>query len=160
MLWRKPPRVSTTPTTARDDDWLQARRYARELDKVLDSAPPRRLSIARAAAELGVSTRQIYNLLKRYAVDRSVSALLRQKGRTRRKRLAPEIEAIIVATLREQWLVLEAPPLAPVVAFRARCEEANLRPPSYVAIEHRIPLLFKAEEIAKGRSANAKHYID
>jgi putative transposase len=107
MLWRKPPRVSTTPTTARDDDWLQARRYARELDKVLDSAPPRRLSIARAAAELGVSTRQIYNLLKRYAVDRSVSALLRQKGRTRRKRLAPEIEAIIVATLREQWLVLE-----------------------------------------------------
>ena len=41
--------------------------------------------------------------------------------------------------------------------IRARCEEANLRPPSYVAIEHRIPLLFTAEEIAKGRSANAKH---
>jgi putative transposase len=158
MLWRKPPRASTTPTAARDGDWLQARRYARELDKVLEGAGPRRLAIARAAAELGVSTRQIYNLVMRYARDRSVSALLRQKGRTRRKRLAPEVEAIIAVTLREQWLVLEAPPLAPVVAeIRARCEEAGQRPPSYVVIERRIGLLFTAEEIAKGRSANAKH---
>jgi putative transposase len=157
-LLRRSPRVSIAPTAVRDDDWLQAQRYARELGKVLDGKGPRRVAIARAAAELDLTTRQIYNLLKRYASDRRVRALLPQKGRTRRKRLAPEVEAIIAATLREQWLVLEAPPLAPVVAeIRARCEEAGRRPPCYVAIERRIPLLFSAEEIAKGRSANAKH---
>jgi hypothetical protein len=121
-LLRKSPRASATPTAVRDDDWLQAQRYARELGKVLDGAGPRRLAIARAAAELDLTTRQIYHLRKRYASDRSVSALLPQKSRPRRKRLAGEVEAIIAVTLREHWLVLEAPPLAPVVAeIRARC---------------------------------------
>ncbi|NGX96850.1 MAG: transposase, partial [Candidatus Afipia apatlaquensis] len=60
-LLRKSPRGSTTPTAARQDDWLQAQRYARELGKVLDGSGPRRLAIARAAAELRLTTRQIYN---------------------------------------------------------------------------------------------------
>src|SRR5208337_4190191 len=67
---------------------------------------------------------------------------------------------IIAATLRAQWLTLEAPPLAPVVAeIRARCEEAGLAAPSYVAIERRIPSLFSPEELAKKRSANPKHLL-
>ena len=41
--------------------------------------------------------------------------------------------------------------------IRARCEEAGLRPPSYVAIRARAAALFAAEEIAKRRSANPKH---
>jgi putative transposase len=54
--------------------------------------------------------------------------------------------------------VLEAPPLAPVVAeIRARCEEADLAAPSYVTVARRIPSLFGPEEIARKRSANAKH---
>jgi putative transposase len=58
-------------------------------------------------------------------------------------------------TLREQWLVLEAPPLAPVVAeIRARCEEAGFPPPSYGSISNRVVLLFTPEEIARRRSAN------
>lgn len=62
------------------------------------------------------------------------------------------------ATLREQWLVLEAPPLAPVVAeIRARCEEAGLAAPSYLTVARRIPALFSPDEIAKKRSANLKH---
>jgi putative transposase len=57
--------------------------------------------------------------------------------------------------LRDRWLVLEAPPLAPVVdEIRARCEEAGEQPPSYGAVQARIPMLFGPIEIAKGRSAN------
>ena len=68
------------------------------------------------------------------------------------------MEAIIAATLREQWLVEEAPPLAPVVEeIRARCSTAGKRPPSYIAVQTRIPLLFDAMTIAKARSANPKH---
>lgn len=141
-----------------EEVWSTARRVARELDRILDGSGPRRAAIVRAAAELRLSTRQVYNLLTRYRVDRTVTSLLPGRDRTRKKRLQQDIEKIIATTLRERWLVLEAPPLAPVVAeIRARCEEAGLAPPSYLTVARRIPALFGAEEIAKKRSANPKH---
>lgn len=100
---------------ADDVNWLSAKRIARELDKVLDASGPRGAAIARAAGELRLSTRQVYTLLARYRRERTVSSLLSYKCAARRKRLADDAEAIIAATLREQWLILEAPPLAPVV---------------------------------------------
>ncbi len=131
---------------------------ARELDRILDGSGPRRAAIVRAAAELRLSTRQVYNLLARYRVDRTVTSLLPRLEGVRKKRLEQDIEEIIAATLRKQWLVLEAPPLAPVVAeIRARCEEAGLAPPSYLTVVRRIAVLFSPEEIAKKRSANPKH---
>ncbi len=95
---------------ADDVNWLSARRIARELDKVLDATGPRRGAAARAAGELRLSTRRIYTLLARYRRERTVSSLLSRKGAPRRKRLDDDAEAIIAATLREQWLILEAPP--------------------------------------------------
>jgi len=111
-----------------------------------------------AAAELRLSTRQVYNLLVRYRTARTVAALLPRTAETRRKRLPANVEEIISTALREQWLTLGAPPLAPVVAeIRARCEETGLAQPSYVTIARRIPALFAPEEIARKRSANPKH---
>ncbi len=137
---------------------MATRRVAHELDRILDGPGPRRAAIERAAAELRLSTRQVYNLLARYRTDRTVTSLLPDGDRTRKKRLQEAVEVIIAGTLREQWLVLEAPPLAPVVAeIRARCEEAGLAPPSYLTVARRIPALFNPEEIAKKRSANPKH---
>ncbi len=151
-------RTSGIPPPRSDQAWLGARRVARELDRILDGHGPRRAAIERAAAELRLSTRQIYNLLMRYSADRTVTALLPDGARSRKRRLKEEVEAIIAATLREKWLVLEAPPLAPVVAeIRARCEEAGLDAPSYVTIERRVGSLFSPEEIARKRSANPKH---
>lgn len=141
-------------------DWSKARRTARELDRVLDAGRAKKDAIARAAAELRLTTRQIYNLLARYQAERTITALLPRLPSERRKRLSETAEDIIRTTLREQWMILEAPPLAPVVAeIRARCEEAGLAAPSYVTISRRIPSLFSAEEIAKKRSANPKHLM-
>ncbi|GGA94576.1 transposase [Brucella endophytica] len=135
-----------------------ARRVARELDKVLDGSGSRLVAIDRAAAELRLTTRQLYNLLKRYRVDRTVTSLLPRLRKVRKKRFSKEIEEIIAKTLREKWLVLEPTPLAPVVAeIRARCEEAGLAIPTYTSIARRIPTLFTPEEIAKKRSANPAH---
>jgi putative transposase len=143
-----------------DADWLKARRTARELDRVLDGGRSKREAIARAAAELRLTSRQVYNLLVRYRAERTVTALLPRIGSVRRKRLPEQVEEIISTTLREQWMTLEAPPLAPVVAeIRARCEEAGLALPAYVTVSGRIPSLFPAEEIAKKRSANPKHLM-
>ncbi|MER9876818.1 transposase family protein [Mesorhizobium sp. M0195] len=148
-----------TPGSSRSDETrLAARRVARELDKILDDLGPRRAAIERASAELRLSTRQIYNLLARYRIDRTVTSLLPRLDGSRKKRLDQGIETIVATTLREQWLVLEAPPLAPAVAeIRARCEEAGLAAPSYLTVARRIPTLFSPEEIAKKRSANPKH---
>ena len=143
-----------------DEHWSVALRMARELDKILDGIGPKQVAVSRAAAELRLTRRQIYNLLVRYRMDRKVTALLPRTAKSRRKRLSEKLEAIIATTLREQWLTLEAPPLAPVVAeIRARCEEAGLTLPSYVTVARRIPMLFSAEEIAKKRSANPKHLL-
>lgn len=141
-----------------DDVRAEAKRQARELDKVLDGSDPRRTLIARAAAALDLTTRQIYNLLKRYAPERTMSSLLPHRHGPRAKRLSERVEGIIATTLREHWLVLEAPPLKPVVdEIRARCAEAGERPPSYVAVQQRIPRLFDDATIAKARSTNPAH---
>lgn len=141
-------------------DWLAARRVADQLDRILETSRSRKDAIDRAAAELRLTSRQIYNLLARYRADRRVSTLLPQTSGPRRKRLTHEVEAIIASTLEEQWLILEAPPLAPVVAeIRARCEEVGLAQPSYVTVARRIPALFSAETIARKRSANPKHLM-
>ncbi|ACM29226.1 Mu transposase C-terminal domain-containing protein [Rhizobium rhizogenes] len=141
-----------------DERWLTARRIASELDRILEGSGSRCAAVDRAAAELRLTTRQVYNLLARYRVTRRLSSLLPRRAETRKKRLAPDIVQIIDKTLREQWLVLEAPPLAPVVAeIRARCEEAGFPPPSYGSVSNRIALLFTPEEIARRRSANPHH---
>lgn len=134
-----------------ESDWLKARRTARELDRVLDAGRAKKDAIARAAAELQLTSRQIYNLLARYRVERTITALLPRLSSERRKRLSEKAEEIIRTTLREQWMTLEAPPLAPVVAeIRARSQEAGVVVPSYVTISRRIPSLFSVEEIAVG----------
>lgn len=153
-------RTTTTAQAISDEQWSTARRIAHELDKILDDGGPRQSAITRAAAELRLTTRQVYNHLARYRAVRTVTDLLPRTTETRRKRLPEAIEEIISTTLREQWLALEAPPLAPVVAeIRARCEEAGLAQPSYITVANRIPALFTPEEIARKRSANPKHLL-
>ena len=140
-----------------DDAFAEAERQARAFDKVLDGSGARQALIARAAAEVNLTSRQVYNLLKRYAADRTISSLLPRRGNARAKRLNASVEAIITATLSEQWLVEEAPPLAPVVdEIRARCSTAGERPASYIAVQTQNPL-FDALTIARARSANPKH---
>ncbi|ABE65087.1 Integrase, catalytic region (plasmid) [Nitrobacter hamburgensis X14] len=149
---------SRSVAIARDDAWAQAKRQVRELDRILDGQGPRQVSIARAAAELGLTTRHIYNLLKRYAPDRRITVLLPRRDRPRATRLTAPVEAVIAEVLREQWLVKEGPELRPCVGeIRARCCEAGERPPSYRAVQRRIPMLFEDLAIAKGRSANPSH---
>lgn len=86
-----------------------ARRTARELDKILDGRGPRQAAITRAAAELRLTTRQIYNLLARYRADRTVTALPPRTAVSRRKRLPEQLEEIIATTLREKWLKATGP---------------------------------------------------
>ena len=100
-----------------DENWLDAKRVARELEKLLEAAGPRAAAIARAAAELQLSTRQVYGLLARYRDERTVSSLLARNKGERTKRLAGDVETIVKATLEEQWMI----------PCRWRSESAHIR---------------------------------
>ena len=102
--------------------------------------------------------RQVYNLLQRYAVSHTIASLLPRRRGLRAKRLSAGVEAIVAATLKEKWMIKEAPPLAPIVdEIRARCVAAGERPPFYVSVQRRIALQFDDLTIAKSPSSNAKH---
>lgn len=142
---------------ASDEAWAKATRIARELDRILDGQEPMRTAVARAAFELRLSTRQVYNHLSRYRQERRVSSLLPKTGGARRTRISPAVEEIIAATLRELWLGPEQPDLAPIVdEIRARCLSEGLGPPAYVTVSKRIPRLFTPEEIARRRHSGGK----
>ena len=82
---------------ASDEAWSKAMRIARELDRILDGQEPVRTAVARAASELRLSTRQVYNHLRRYRTERRVSSLLPKTGGARRTRISPAVEEIIAA---------------------------------------------------------------
>ncbi|WP_189638071.1 hypothetical protein [Rhizobium sp. R693] len=143
--------TSISSRATSDEQWSKACRIARVLVKVLEDGDLKQAAVTRAAADLRLTTRQVYNLLARYRTQRTVTALL-PRAVNRRERLPEPVEEIINTTLHEQWLTLEAPPLAPVVAeIRARCKEAGLAPPSHVTVARCIPV-FKAA-VARRRSA-------
>lgn len=143
---------------ASDEAWSKAVRIARELDRVLDGDLPMREAVSRAAVELRLSTRQVYNHLARYREDRRVSSLLPRTNGARRARISASVEAIISDTLREMWLQPEQPDLAPIVdEIRARCASERLKPPAYVTVAKRIPHVFSPEEIARRRLSGGKH---
>ncbi|WP_370204718.1 Mu transposase C-terminal domain-containing protein [Pararhodobacter marinus] len=141
-----------------DEAWTKATRTARELDRILDGVAPVREAVVRAASELRLSTRQVYNYLARYREERRVSSLLPQTSGTRKPRISPAVESIIAMTLREMWLRPEQPDLAPIVEeIRTRCAEEGHTPPAYVTVARRIPILFAPEEIARRRLSDGKH---
>lgn len=107
--------LNSNSQAASDEAWSKAVRIARELDQALDGVVPMREAVTRAATELRLSTRQVYNHLARYRGDRRVSSLLPRTNGSRRTRIASEVETIIAATLREMWLRSEQPDLAPIV---------------------------------------------
>lgn len=138
-----------------DDARVRAQHTARVLEQVLEGTGARASLIERAAAALGISTRQVYALLGRYKAARVASTLVR-KTSARGHRLDPKVEGIIEATLRQRWLTQESGKLAAVVAeIRARAEEAGCHPPAYNSIAKRIPIVFSSLEIAKHRGGEA-----
>ncbi len=143
---------------ASEEAWSKAVRIARELDRVLDGDLPMREAVSRAAVELRLSTRQVYNHLARYRGERRVSSVLPRTNGARRARISIGVEAIISETLREMWLQPEQPDLAPIVdEIRARCSGQGFKPPAYVTVAKRIPIIFTPEEIARRRLSGGKH---
>jgi len=102
-------------------------------------------AVDRAAAELGVSRRQVYALIKRWRAGEGVASDLlpgRSSGGRGSGRLPDEVEAIVREVLRSRYLTRQRRSVAAVCREIARqCRMRALRAPSQGTVSRRIEML-------------------
>lgn len=98
-----------------------------------------------AATLLGVTTRQVYRLIKCYRMGKRLVTDIACKtscGGKGKSRLSPEVEVIISNVIETLYLSRERPSKAVIRReILMRCRQAGLRPPSYNSIGLRISML-------------------
>lgn len=137
-----------------EEDWAKAKKRQAVLDKLFEKNPCLSQDITKAAQELGVTKRHIYNLLKEYQQSGFQLRVLlpaNHTGGRGKSRLAAETEAIIAQVIQEiylneqrfsaSWVILE---------IKKRCQKANIEFPSEYAIRARLNQL-PMNEVLKQR---------
>ncbi len=125
--------------------WAEAQRRARVIAPLAAMPAVDRQTADEAAAQLGLSRRQVYNLLHWYRRgDGLVTdlALRRSHGGKGRGRLDPAVEAILRETLQDFYLARPKRSEAALTREVARrCRQAGVRPPARNTIRARIERL-------------------
>ncbi len=125
--------------------WAEAQRRARVIAPLAAMPAVDRQTADEAAAQLGLSRRQVYNLLHWYRRgDGLVTdlALRRSHGGKGRGRLDPAVEAILRETLQDFYLARPKRSEAALTREVARrCHRAGVRPPARNTIRARIERL-------------------
>jgi putative transposase len=128
-----------------EEDWNRAKHRQSVLDLLLQKIPCTTDAVVDAAQQLGLSERQIYNLIKHYQRSNfQLAALLpiKPSGGKGKLRIPANIEAIIAAAIQEVYLDQQRFPVSWVVLeVKKRCREGKLEPPSDYAIRARIKQL-------------------
>jgi putative transposase len=131
--------------TLSEQAWAEAHRRALVIAPLAARSVVDQHTADEAAAQLGLSRRQIYNLLHRFRHgDGLVTDLApgRSHGGKGRGRLDPAVEAILRATLQEFYLARPKRSEAALTREVARrCRQAGIRPPARNTIRARIERL-------------------
>lgn len=136
--------------------WHRARRRAVALEAILAAEGPRSAAVAAAARELALSTRQVYALLRRYELARTLGSLLRRTG-ARGSRITPAVEQIIRAWLK-RYLRRERKSLRAIVnCIRDDASVAGERPPGINTVRRCLRQWYTDEEIVKRRHGPRGH---
>jgi putative transposase len=139
-----------------DAAWHRARRRAVALEAILAAEGPRSAAVAAAARELAISTRQVYALLRRYELARTLGSLLRRTG-ARGSRITPAVEQIIRAWLK-RYLRRERKSLRAIVnCIRDDASAAGERPPGINTVQRCLRRWYTDEEIVKRRHGPRGH---
>lgn len=113
----------------------------------------------KAAVELGLTQRQVYNLIRRYKVgeglmtDLAVKQPAGGKGKTR---IAPEVDALIVEVVKKQYLTRQRRSVAVIVReIRMRCKECGYKTPADNTVRARIRALDPRKVVNKREGHDA-----
>lgn len=128
-----------------DSEWSQAKKRR---DVIAPLAEVKTVGLAaaeEAAAMLGVSTRQVYRLVRRYKAGSGLVTDLASSsppGGKGKSRITPEVEVIIADVLKTFYLSRQKRSLAAITReILMRCKKAGHQAPTYNTIAARIEVL-------------------
>ncbi|WP_027159829.1 Mu transposase C-terminal domain-containing protein [Methylobacter luteus] len=137
-----------------EPEWHEAQRRAEIVRPLVESKCCSRLKAREAAAELGLSERQIYRLIQRLRESGGeLTALLPggSNGGRGKQRLAESREHLLRRLIAEIFVTRQKRSAAELVfAVRSQCLKAGLDPPSESTIRRRLRNLSLAEHRQRG----------
>ncbi len=123
------------------ESWDKVKTRAEHLTKLIKDKPSVQL-VVETALKLGISSRQVYTLIKNYKnAGHNFSGLLGRKssGGRDKSRLLPEIETIIMDAIGELYCNKQKLKVSVIVEeIVKRCLAAGFNPPSPVTVRSRI----------------------
>jgi putative transposase len=153
------PVVERGVLTALGPVWNAATRRAEVIGRLAEESTVGQVAAEEAAAELGISRRQVYVLVGRWrAGEGVVSDLLpgRSSGGRGTGRLPDEVEAIVREVLRTRYLTRQRRSIAAICReIDRRCKVRGLRAPSRGTVLRRIALLDPVKTTSAREGADA-----
>jgi len=134
---RKTPDLSSIPEAKR----AIGLRRQEVIEGLLSIRRRTKRMVADAAADLGLAPAWLYFLMKRYEEEGTWTCLIPhgEKGKPRKGRLAPEVEAIMDKAIKENYLKRSKPSKSSVtLIIEQQCKAAGLEPPTYNTVRDRI----------------------
>ena len=142
-----------------DDVWNLAVRRAAVIGPLAGAGVARLAAVDAAAAELGVSRRQVYLMLRRWRDGEGVASDLipgRSSGGRGRGHLPDEVETLIREVLRTRYLTRQKPSLAAVHRELARiCRSRGWRVPSRGTLARRVAMLDPVKQVSARQGPDA-----
>ena len=143
--------------------WEKIKNREQHLKELLKSKPSVE-HVNTVAKNLNISSRQVYNLMKKYKKSGySISGLIIKKrlcGKDK-SRLLPEIEAITKDTINELYCHKQRLKASVVIEeIRKRCVTAGFKPPSQATVRKRIQKIPQQTIIATREGAAAARRFD
>lgn len=140
-------------STITEGEWTEARRRLPIVRRLAEMPGRTRADVLKAACELGLGPTHIYALLKRFALDPRLTALLPQGRGPKRgsSRLSAEVDDVIDDVVASFYLTRQQPKVKDVVdEVHIRCRRLGLTLPGRKAICSRIAMR-PLKDIVTGR---------
>ncbi|MEV0386048.1 Mu transposase C-terminal domain-containing protein [Nonomuraea sp. NPDC050643] len=145
--------------TASAAEWSMAARRAEVIGGLAREPQVRIAEADEAATQLGISRRQVYELLKRWRAGSQVASDLlprRSSGGRGRGRLPEEIEALLLEVIRSRYLTRQRRTVSAVYKEVVRqCQIRGLTVPSRGTLERRIGQLDPVASVTARQGADA-----
>ncbi len=134
-----------------DEDWQTAQRRLEIIRPLVGLQRRTRAEVAARARESGAAVATLYGWLATYeASGRLTSLMPRARSDKGGTKLSPEVEAVIQATLEDEYLTPQRKPISPVCAeVRRRCINAELDPPHPNTVRSRIAALSESFQVRR-----------
>lgn len=145
--------------TLPEEVWAEAKRRSDIISELASQGVVSRKAAEDAAGKLGLSKRQVYNLLRRYKLGDGLLTDLapgRSGGGKGKARLSIEVDKIITEVIEELFLSRQKRSEAVIVReIWMRCKQVGQRPPARNTVRTRIKLLDNKLVIQKRQGSEA-----